>query len=358
MGIARSRQCARERRRLTDRRGPQARRRELARWQQRTLDSTLDLWRGRFAAAADWILRESAEYADRLAADLDVPAGNFRQTRMGQAYWLLREQGRMHELFAGGLADDVQEHGYFPVWRAGLVLALCETGARDQAADLLQAFADDTDGFRALPPHGWAVPTLALLAEACAAIGDQAELRPLVARLRERLAPHNGTGIALAGWPTVLVAPTAQAVRCARPDRRGTGRRPRALPPGGHPGPHLRPAARPAPPVAGPRPARLRPPGRRRGGTAPAALGPRGRGGVRDGTAGRGVRGAAGGGRRRVRQTSRAVRRVLSPVGLAAGRATAIHLGPALPPASCGLPADSGGQPSIVRAGPSHDGPF
>ncbi|WUD75634.1 helix-turn-helix domain-containing protein [Streptomyces sp. NBC_00510] len=193
------------------RRHAAASRSELARWQQRTLDTTLDLWRGRFTAAADWILRESAEYADRLAADLDVPAGNFRQTRMGQAYWLLREQGRMQELFAGGLADDVQEHGYFPVWRAGLVLALCETGARDQAADLLQAFADDTDGFRALPPHGWAVPTLALLAEACAAIGDQAELRPLVARLRERLAPHNGTGIALAGWPTVLVAPTAQA---------------------------------------------------------------------------------------------------------------------------------------------------
>ncbi|MEU4096106.1 helix-turn-helix transcriptional regulator [Streptomyces sp. NPDC026673] len=188
-----------------------ASRSELARWQQRTLDTTLDLWRGRFAAAADWILRESAEYADRLAADLDVPAGNFRQTRMGQAYWLLREQGRMHELFAGGLADDVQEHGYFPVWRAGLVLALCETGARDQAADQLQAFADDTDGFRALPPHGWAVPTLALLAEACAALAGHAELRPLVARLRERLAPHNGTGIALAGWPTVLVAPTAQA---------------------------------------------------------------------------------------------------------------------------------------------------
>ena len=30
--------------------------------------------------------------------------------------------------------------------------------------------------------------------------------------------------------------------------------------------------------------------------------------------------------------------------------ATAIHLGPVLPPASCGLPADSGGQPSNVRA--------
>lgn len=39
------------------------------------------------------------------------------------------------------------------------------------------------------------------------------------------------------------------------------------------------------------------------------------------------------------------------PRDLAVVGATAIHLGPALPPASCGLPADSGGQPSIVRAG-------
>ncbi len=52
------------------------------------------------------------------------------------------------------------------------------------------------------------------------------------------------------------------------------------------------------------------------------------------------------------RQTSRAVRRVLSPGRLAAAGETAIHLGPALLPASCGLPANSGGPPSDVRAGP------
>ena len=40
------------------------------------------------------------------------------------------------------------------------------------------------------------------------------------------------------------------------------------------------------------------------------------------------------------------VPRVLADVAV-----TAIHLGPALPPASCGLPADSGEQPSNVRAG-------
>ncbi len=62
-------------------------------------------------------------------------------------------------------------------------------------------------------------------------------------------------------------------------------------------------------------------------------------------------------GRRRERQTSRAVRRVLSPPGLAARQEAAIHLGPALPPVSCGLPADSGGQPSIIRAGPPCGGP-
>lgn len=54
---------------------------------------------------------------------------------------------------------------------------------------------------------------------------------------------------------------------------------------------------------------------------------------------------------RRWRQTSRAVRRVLSPGRLAAAGETAIHLGPALLPASCGLPANSGGPPSNVRAG-------
>ena len=51
------------------------------------------------------------------------------------------------------------------------------------------------------------------------------------------------------------------------------------------------------------------------------------------------------------RQTSRAVRRVLFPGSLAGAGATAIHLGPALPPASCGLPGGSGGQPSNAPAG-------
>lgn len=57
----------------------------------------------------------------------------------------------------------------------------------------------------------------------------------------------------------------------------------------------------------------------------------------------------------RGRRTSRPVRRVLSPPVLAGRGETAIHLGLSLPAASCGLPADSGGQPSVVRAEASAD---
>lgn len=46
------------------------------------------------------------------------------------------------------------------------------------------------------------------------------------------------------------------------------------------------------------------------------------------------------------------------PRDLAVVGETAIHLGPALPPVSCGLPADSGGQPSNVRAEPPCGGSF
>ncbi len=187
----------------------------LATWQRHTLDALLDLWHGRFDAAADWILGESPKYIEGLHADLAVPADALRQTRLGQAFWLLREQGRMAELFTSDLAEDVERHAYFPIWRAGLALALCETGQHAEAADLLVGFAADTVDFSRFPPSGWAVPTLVVLAEACAALdiqgGYEARLRELVPGLRERLAPYDGQEIALAGWPTVLVGSTARA---------------------------------------------------------------------------------------------------------------------------------------------------
>ncbi|WP_328494214.1 helix-turn-helix transcriptional regulator [Streptomyces sp. NBC_00414] len=187
----------------------------LATWQRHTLDALLDLWHGRFDGAADWILVESSRYIEGLHADLAVPADTLRQTRLGQAFWLLREQGRMAELFTSDLAEDVERHAYFPIWRAGLALALCETGQHAEGADLLAGFAADTVAFSRFPPSGWAVPTLVVLAEVCAALdvqgGYEARLRELLPGLRERLAPHDGQQIALAGWPTVLVGSTARA---------------------------------------------------------------------------------------------------------------------------------------------------
>jgi tetratricopeptide (TPR) repeat protein len=181
-------------------------------WQQRTLDALLDLWHGRFDAAADWVFRESLEFTEPLSADFAVPADNLRQTRLGQAYWLLRQQGRLAELFTSDLAGDVERHAYFPIWRAGLALALCETGQYAEGADLFLGCAADVELF---PPSGWAVPTLVILAEICAALdlegGFEGELAQVVPALRTHLAPHDGEQIALAGWPTVLLGPTARA---------------------------------------------------------------------------------------------------------------------------------------------------
>ncbi|MDH6216615.1 helix-turn-helix domain-containing protein [Streptomyces pseudovenezuelae] len=181
-------------------------------WQQRTLDALLDLWHGRFDAAADWIFRESLEFVELLSADFAAPADNLRQTRLGQAYWLLRQQGRLVELFTSDLAGDVERHAYFPIWRAGLALALCETGQYAEGADLFLGCAAEADLF---PPSGWTVSTLVILAEVCAALdlqgGFEGELAQVVPALRAHLAPHDGEQIALAGWPTVLLGPTARA---------------------------------------------------------------------------------------------------------------------------------------------------
>ncbi|MEV0279097.1 helix-turn-helix transcriptional regulator [Streptomyces sp. NPDC050610] len=190
------------------------RRSALTTWQQSTLDTLLDLWRGRFKEAADWIFGESRAIVERLEADLAVPADTLRRTRLGQAYWLLREQGRTAELFDSGMTDGVERHGYFPVWRAGLILALCETARYDRALDHLAAFAQDTRGFTVLPPHGWSVPTTALLAEAYASLERAGQydpqLRSGALQLMDLLAAH-ASELVLAGRPTVLLGPAARA---------------------------------------------------------------------------------------------------------------------------------------------------
>ncbi|MFG1874442.1 AAA family ATPase [Sphaerisporangium sp. NPDC049003] len=187
--------------------------RVLGPWLQNTLDTVMDLWNGDFQRAEERLMGESRRMVDELAAGQAVPAETLQQTWMGQYYWLLHERGRMSELFGSGLARQIEQHGYFPIWRAAHVLALCEAAQYDEAADRLAAIVRETSGLEALPPHGWTVPTLAVLAEACSLIAEAgvegAGLDAHVPLLRDRLAAYPEE-IVLAGWPTALLGPTAR----------------------------------------------------------------------------------------------------------------------------------------------------
>ncbi|MEU4411031.1 AAA family ATPase [Streptosporangium sp. NPDC023963] len=178
-------------------------------WLQSTLDTLMDVWHGEFGRAEERVLAEWKQLEEGEGGG--AAADTLRQTLIGQHYWLLREQGRLGELFGSGLARQVVEYEYFPIWRAALILALCEIGGHEDARDRLRAFFRETSDLGALPPDGWSVPTLALLAESCALLleaghGDP-ELSRCGALVRERLSAHRGQ-IALAGWPTILLGPT------------------------------------------------------------------------------------------------------------------------------------------------------
>ncbi|MFC4588571.1 AAA family ATPase [Sphaerisporangium corydalis] len=187
--------------------------RALGPWLQNTLDTVMDLWNGDFQRAGERLMGESRTMVEELAAGGSVPAETLQQTWMGQYFWLLHERGEMAVLFGSGLARQIEQHGYFPIWRAAHVLALCETDQHDEAADRLAAIMRETSGLAALPPHGWTVPTLAILAESCAMIAEAgvegAELEVHVPVLRERLAAYPEE-LVLAGWPTTLLGPTAR----------------------------------------------------------------------------------------------------------------------------------------------------
>ncbi|MFD8809976.1 helix-turn-helix domain-containing protein [Streptomyces sp. NPDC059627] len=185
----------------------------LAHWQQGTLDALMSLWRGEFAAAEEWILGKAGQVAAAMEAGLSMPADNLSQTVLGQEYWLRHEQGRLAELFASPRMAGVQRRGYFPVWRAGLALALCATGRYEQAADQLRAFAADAGDFTRFPPSGWALPTAATLALVCTELAERTdrrtELSAYLPALRALLDAH-GDELVLAGWPTVLLGPAAR----------------------------------------------------------------------------------------------------------------------------------------------------
>jgi len=188
--------------------------RPLGTWLQGTFDTLIDLWHGRFDAAEQRIFGESLVAVQQAQDSRVLPADTLQQTWQGQAYWLLRERGRMREVVDSAMAAGIEDHGYFPIWRAAWILACADTGRFAEASDRFSSLLADTGDLATLPPQGWAVPMLALLAESCAVLaaagaGD-AMPRFLVPRLESLLAGH-ADEIALAGWPTVLIGPVSRS---------------------------------------------------------------------------------------------------------------------------------------------------
>jgi hypothetical protein len=165
---------------------------------------------------ADAERRLAGARATVLAAASAEPANALLQTWTGQMFWLLREQGRLGEPDGQEILRQARRHSFFPVWRAALALADAEAGRSADAADHVAALLAETSELAALPPHGWATPTLAVLAETLDLLADtdqlnRSDLAGVVELTERHLAPHRGE-IALAGWPAALLGPVTRSI--------------------------------------------------------------------------------------------------------------------------------------------------
>jgi len=189
-------------------------------WMQLTMETVLDLWHGRFAAAETRLLTVAAPIVARAHAEGAQVADTLQQTWQGQVYWLRRERGERISQTDPELYRQIEGHAFFPIWRAGLALTSCDEGDLPAAAAHLRALDEEYHGFAAFPPHGWTVSVAALLAEACLAMSPAVRpgagedplgglLPQVIARLRAILSSHTGEFV-LAGWPSVLFGPAGR----------------------------------------------------------------------------------------------------------------------------------------------------
>jgi hypothetical protein len=96
-------------------------------------------------ACTEWIFGESQEIVATLEADMEIPADTLRQTRLGQAYWLLHEQAHKAEMALAGWPTVIVG----PVARARGLLAL----ARGDDAGALECFRSAASMARTSRPH-------------------------------------------------------------------------------------------------------------------------------------------------------------------------------------------------------------
>ena len=197
---------------------------QASRWLQLTMETVLDLWHGRFAAAEARLFTVAAPIVARAHAERARVADTLQQTWQGQVFWLRRERGELLTRTDPEVFRQIEGHAFFAIWRVGLALASCDEG------DLPAAAASPARARRGIPRLR-RVPAARLdrvgrraarrdvpgdeprrpPAPARAADTDRAdplgELLPtLTARLRVILSRYAGEFV-LAGWPSVLLGP-------------------------------------------------------------------------------------------------------------------------------------------------------
>jgi hypothetical protein len=186
------------------------------RWLQLTMETLLDLWHGRFAAAESRLFTVAAPIVARAHADQEPVADTLQQTWQGQVFWLRRERGEVVRRTDPEVFRQIEGHAFFPIWRVGLALLGCDENDMATAAAHLRALDEEYHGFAAFPPQGWTVPVAGLLAETCLAMNLAGRrtgedhlnglLPDIAGRLRVILARHAGEFV-LGGWPSVLLGP-------------------------------------------------------------------------------------------------------------------------------------------------------
>jgi AAA ATPase domain/Bacterial transcriptional activator domain len=185
-------------------------------WLQLTMETLLDLWHGRFAAAEDRLFTVAAPIVARAHAEQELVADTLQQTWQGQVLWLRRERGEVVRRTDPEVFRQIEGHAFFPIWRVGLALIACDENDMGTAAAHVRALDEEYHGFAAFPPQGWATPVVGMLAEVCLAMslagqrtGEDplgGQLPDIAGRLRAILARHAGEFV-LGGWPSVLLGP-------------------------------------------------------------------------------------------------------------------------------------------------------
>src|ERR1700749_1092950 len=143
---------------------------QASRWLQLTMETVLDLWHGRFAAAEARLFTVAAPIVARAHAERARVADTLQQTWQGQGFWLRREQGELLRSTEPEVFRQIEGHAFFAIWRVGLALASTEEDDLPAAGAHVRGLDQDYGGFDAVPPHGWTVSVAALLAEACLAM--------------------------------------------------------------------------------------------------------------------------------------------------------------------------------------------